>query len=116
KQEDIPLDIRIHRRLGELYLSSQDYQAAVVQFELARQLSPRDIFVWRELGRAYIGLKQRDKTSDVILAIEKLDPQAFERNAECAALKGRWLRDQDPAAARDVYRKAFQNNSNSYYL
>ena len=116
KQEDIPLDIRIHRRLGELYLSSQDYQAAVVQFELARQLSPRDIFVWRELGRAYIGLKQREKVSDVILAIEKLDPQAFERNAECAALKGRWLRDQDPAAARDVYRKAFQNNATSYYL
>ncbi len=115
-REDKPLDVRLHRRMGELYLNALNYDNAATQFELARQLSPRDILILRELGRAYIGKKSFDKTSEVIAQIEKLDPTASERNVECAALKGRWLRNTDPAAAREVYRKAFHHNPNSYYI
>jgi tetratricopeptide (TPR) repeat protein len=49
-----PLDLRIHSRLGELYLSAKKYARAIEQFELARQLAPRDIFVLRVLGKAYL--------------------------------------------------------------
>jgi tetratricopeptide (TPR) repeat protein len=115
-REDKPLDVRLHRRMGELYLNARNYDDAATQFELARQLSPRDILILRELGRAYLGKERFGKTSEVIAQIEKLDPTAFERNVECAALKGRWLRNTDPAAAREVYRKAFQHNPNSYYI
>jgi tetratricopeptide (TPR) repeat protein len=115
-REDKPLDVRLHRRMGELYLNSRNYEKAAMQFELARQLSPRDILILRELGRAYLGKESFDKTSEVMAQIEKLDPTAFERNVECAALKGRWLRNTDPAAAREVYRKGFQHNPNSYYI
>jgi tetratricopeptide (TPR) repeat protein len=115
EREDRPIDVRLHRRLGELYLNAEDYDQAGEQFELARLASPRDILILRELGRAYLGKKRFDKTKEVIAAIEKLDPSAFERNVECAALKGRWLRQSDPDAAREVYRKAFQRNPKSYY-
>jgi tetratricopeptide (TPR) repeat protein len=114
--EKRPLDLRIHRRLGALYLSARNYDKAATQFELARQLSPRDIMILRELGRSYLGQEQFDKANDVIATIEKLDPKAFEHNVECAALKGRLLRKSDPTGAREVYRKAFENNPNSYYL
>lgn len=40
----IPVDLRLHRRLGELYLSGENHEKAVGQLELSRQLSPRDIF------------------------------------------------------------------------
>ena len=115
-REDKPLDVRLHRRMGELYLNARNYDDAATQFELARQMSPRDILILRELGRAYLGKERFDQVSEVINHIEKLDPKAFERNVECAALKGRWLRKTDPAAAREVYRKAFQHNPTSYYL
>lgn len=116
QQESRPLDIRLHRRLGELYLSSQEYEMAAAQFELAREASPRDIFILRELGRAYLGAKRGDKVAEIVQAIQTFDPDAFKRNVECAALKGRWLRDSDPAAARDVYRDAFPLNPKSYYI
>jgi len=35
---------------------------------------------------------------------------------ECAARKGRWLRDTDPGSARKVYQEAFLRNRKSYYL
>ena len=117
-----PLDMRLHRRLGELYLQEKNYEEAAEQFELARQISPRDILILRQLGRAYMGLAEKgsEKASQevqkIMEAIEKLDGKAFERNVECAALKGRWLRQRDPDAAREVYRKAFQNNLHSYYM
>jgi tetratricopeptide (TPR) repeat protein len=113
--EDKPLDLRLHRRLGELYLNARQYPEAAVQFELARQLSPRDILILRELGRAYLGAERYEKTAEVVAAIDKLDPRAFERNVECAALKGRMLRKTDPAGACEVYQKAFANNPSSYY-
>jgi tetratricopeptide (TPR) repeat protein len=115
EQETRPLDVRLHRRLGELYLNAEEYDQAAAQFDLARQASPRDIMILRELGRAYLGKKRFEKAKEVIDAIEKLDPTAFERNVECAALKGRWLRQSDPDAAREIYRKAFQQNPRSYY-
>jgi len=122
EQGDKPLDVRLHRRLGELYLNAKNYDEAIDQFELARQSSPRDILILRELGRAYLGAaekgsdKANQRTREIIQIIEKLDPDAFERNVECTALKGRWLRQRDPSAARDVYRKAFQRNPKSYYV
>jgi tetratricopeptide (TPR) repeat protein len=115
-QEDKPIDVRLHRRLGELYLNSGDYEHAAIQFELARLSSPRDIMILRDLGRSYLGKKDSERTKQTIALIEHLDPNAFERNVECAALKGRWLRQTDQAGAREVYRKAFLSNPNSYYV
>jgi tetratricopeptide (TPR) repeat protein len=116
RADDKPLDVRLHRRLGELYLNARGYDEAITQFELARQLSPRDILVLRELGRAYLGKGAAEKAGEVIASIEKLDPNAFERNPECAALKGRLLRKTNPDGARAVYQKAFENNPDSYYI
>src|SRR5262249_55960147 len=52
-----PLDVRLHRRLGELYGSGGQDSDAARQFELARQLAPRDIFLLRRLGKAYLDQK-----------------------------------------------------------
>jgi tetratricopeptide (TPR) repeat protein len=112
-----PLDLRIHRRLGELYLGAENYEKAAVEFELARQLAPRDIFILRALGLAYLGRKAYDKTKEVLDRIGELDADAFRHNVECATLKGRWYRDQENyAEAQKVYEEAFQANPRSYYL
>lgn len=117
---DRPIDLRIHRRLGELYASlgaAEFHQHAARQFELARQLAPRDIFILRQQGSAYINTAQYDLAEKVIGQIEEFDSEAFTRSAECAALRGKLLRKQDaPDEAAKVYGAALQKNKDSYYL
>lgn len=118
-REGIPraIDVRIHRRLGQLYLGARVYPKAAEQFELARQSAPRDIFVLRTLGQAYLGQGNLDRATEIVDLIAALDSKAFERNVECATLRGRLHRaNKDLTAARDVYRKAFSSNPRSYYL
>lgn len=112
-----PLDVRIHRRFGELYVDGGRPGDAARQFELARQLAPRDIFVLRGLGKAYLDVKDSTKVGSVLADIETLDPMAFERNAENAALKARWYEQNgNLLGARDALAVAYQNVPSSYYL
>jgi tetratricopeptide (TPR) repeat protein len=84
---------------------------------MARQLAPRDIFLLRRLGKAYLDQNDSKKAGTILAEIEGLDPTAFERNAENAALKARWFEDSgNKLGARDVLAAAYQNNSSSYYL
>jgi tetratricopeptide (TPR) repeat protein len=112
-----PLDLRIHRRLGQCYLQAKSYAKAAEEFELGRRLAPRDIFILRGLGQAYLGSGDYEQAGKVLDRIGELDAQAFEHNVECATLKGRWHSDQqDFGAAREVYKAAFARNPQSYYL
>lgn len=112
-----PFDVRVHRRLGELYAASKQPSHAARQFELARQLAPRDIFLLRLLGKAYLDLHDDVRTRQILGEIESLDANAFVNNSENAALKARFLNSSgDLLGARDVLLKAFQNIPTSYYL
>src|SRR5215467_2394380 len=88
-----PLDLRIHTRLADLYLKAKKYKRGIAQLTLAQQLAPRDIFVLRTLGRAYLESDDGENAKTIIDRIEQLDKNAFVRNAECAALAGRWYRE-----------------------
>ncbi|MEU4578692.1 toll/interleukin-1 receptor domain-containing protein [Nonomuraea sp. NPDC023979] len=115
--EERPIDIRLHRRLAQLYMATKRYQEAAEQFEMARRLSPRDLFVLRSLGQAYIDCQNYESAEKILNSIAELSPKAFVKNVECAALKGRWLREQDRIAeARETYAAAFSANPASYYL
>lgn len=115
--EKRPIDIRLHRRLAQLYMTTKRYREAAEQFEMARRLSPRDLFILRSLGQAYISYQNYRDAEKIIQSIAELDPNAFAENVECAALKGRWFREQGRIAeAREIYAAAFAANPISYYL
>jgi hypothetical protein len=44
-ENERPLDLRIHRKLGQLYARGRMPGRAAREFDLARQLAPRDIFI-----------------------------------------------------------------------
>ncbi|MGY2082274.1 TIR domain-containing protein [Blastococcus sp. SYSU DS0539] len=112
-----PLDSRIHRRLGELYLACGKYKQAAEQLRLTWDLAPRDVYVLRTLGEAALKDTDLEATGSYIEEIERLDRQAFQRNADCAALKGKLLRlKADLPGAREVYAAALKQNQDSYYL
>ena len=112
-----PLDLRIHRRLGDLYSASRQYTSAARQYRLAHKLAPRDIYTLRFLGKAYLDAGQQQDAGAVIDDIDGLDPSAVLQNDECAALKGRWLVEQGRRReARAIYMTALDANPRSYYL
>ena len=112
-----PIDLRLHSRLAEAYLKGRDYNRAVQQLELGRQIAPRDIFILRMLGRALLEKEDWDAAAEVIARIRELDASSFERNVECAALLARLHRaKKHPGDARIVLEKAYENNQESYYL
>jgi tetratricopeptide (TPR) repeat protein len=117
EKEPRPLDVRVHRRLGQLYARARNPERAAQEFALARQLAPRDIFILRKLGKAYLDMRLIDRAGEILEDIQKLDSEAFDRNAENAALKSRWYREQgDYAAAAKALEAAYARNSGSFYL
>ncbi len=112
-----PLDVRIHRRLAEIYSSAGQASDAERQYRLARQTAPRDILIMRGLGKALLDRGDLAGCHDVIEEIERLDPKAFEKNPENAAIKARWQRDSHNVnGAVETLSRAFRNFPTSYYL
>ena len=112
-----PIDVRIHRRMGELYAAGGTARDAARQFELARKLVPRDIFLLRQLGKAYLDIGDAEKAREILNNITDLDSKAFVRNVESAALKARWHEQcGDLQGAQDTLEAAYQNTTFSYYL
>jgi tetratricopeptide (TPR) repeat protein len=112
-----PLDVRIHRRLGEIYARAGRVADACRQYALARQLAPRDIFLLRGLGKALLDNTDLPEAGTVLDEIEELDHDAFTKNSENAALKARWHEQSgNLLGARDVLEAAYRANATSYYL
>jgi tetratricopeptide (TPR) repeat protein len=126
---DVPIDVRLHRRLGELHLAQKDFVRAAEQLDLAWRAAPRDIYVLRPLVEA--GMKRllagqtgaaeataREHVESLLDAIKDLDHDAFVSSPDAAALYGKYLRRVagKPERAADVYVAALRASPNSYYL
>jgi tetratricopeptide (TPR) repeat protein len=116
-ERPLPLDLRIHRRLGNAYRSVDRADRAAEEYLLALEFAPRDIFLLRELGLAYLDAQRYEDAEKVVARIAELDKDAFARNVECAALKARLQRERnDLEGAARTYETALNNNPKSYYL
>lgn len=113
----LPLDLRLHRRLGNAYRAAKRPDRAAQEFELALEFAPRDIYLLRSLGLSYLDGDRKENAAKVVSRIEELDKNAFRRNVECAALKARFHRERnDFEGAVETYRHALENIPDSYYL
>jgi tetratricopeptide (TPR) repeat protein len=125
----VPIDVRLHRRLGELYLSQKDFARAAEQLGLARRAAPRDIYVMRPLVEVSIKRLLSEQTDaapatanedveSLLVAIKDLDQEAFVSSPDAAGLYGKYLRRvaKKPESAADVYAEALRASPNSYYL
>lgn len=121
---ETPLDVRLHRRLGDIYLFSKQAAKAVEQYELALRLSPRDIFLLHKNGLALLENGDEPGAERMLDRLLKIDPDAVRWSTEIAGMKGRlfwqkYLRTEarsDLEAARDAYADALNLNSDSSYM
>jgi tetratricopeptide (TPR) repeat protein len=125
----VPIDVRLHRRLGELYLAQNDFSRTAEQLGLARRAAPRDVYVLRPLAEVTMKRRLSQRTvaaeastpediESLLAGLRELDQNAFKSSPEAAALYGKYLRRVvgDPRHAADVYPESLQANANSYYL
>ncbi len=116
-ERPLPLDLRLHRRLGDAYRQAKHPDRAAQEFAMALEFAPRDIFLLRALGLAYLDADRQDEAKKVVDRIAELDKDAFSHNVECAGLKGRLQRaDNNLEGAVETYRSAFERNSDAYYI
>jgi len=116
---DQPLDLRLHRRLAELYQASgkSALTDAERQLEYARTIAPRDILILRALGKAKLDRDDKDGCEEVLKDIEEMDQEAFSKNPENAALKARYLHERGNTEGEiGVLKEAFGNMPESHYV
>lgn len=123
-----PIDVRLHRRLGELYLARRQLRPAIEQLRLAWRLAPRDIYVLRPLVEASMKrLLQADAGDDAVLrsdletqlaAVRELDSRAYEANPDAAAQYAKYLRrvKNQAGQALEVLLAGLRATPDSYYL
>jgi tetratricopeptide (TPR) repeat protein len=125
-----PIDVRLHRKLGLLLLEQRQLDAAVEELELARRSAPRDIYVLRPLGEAYLKLyldadpgsedrEEEQRQIEVLLGIiEGIDESAFVYQPDAAALLAKYLRkaQRRTESSIEVLRRALAVNPDSSYL
>lgn len=123
-RDEVLLDIRIHRVLGEMYLASNRPEAAAKQLAKASKLAhERDLFLLHKLGLAYLQANHLEDAEKVLGTIAGLDPEAERTNPEIAGLVGRLHRERwertkvrkDLERARDAYRAGLEATQNVGY-
>jgi tetratricopeptide (TPR) repeat protein len=124
----IPIDVRLHRTLGEMHLGQRQYSHAVRQLRLAWRAAPRDIYVLRPLAEASMknaleggdadNAAIREQIRTLLAAIRELDDKAFTATPEASALLAKYHRRvlHEPDKALEIYGKSLEANPDSYYL
>jgi tetratricopeptide (TPR) repeat protein len=121
---ETPLDVRLHRRLGDIYLFAKRSQDAVKQYDLALRLSPRDIFLLHKKGHALLEAGDELGAQQSLECLVEIDPSATRWSTEIAGMKGRlfWQKyrrggaESDLRAARDAYAEGLDFNIDSHYM
>jgi len=121
---DTPLDVRLHRRLGDIYLFSKQPREATRQFDLALRLSPRDVVLMHKKGLALLETGSEPGAHEMLTRLFEIDPEAATSSTEIAGLKGRlhwqaYLRTgsvSELRTARDTYGAAWAHNPDSHYM
>jgi tetratricopeptide (TPR) repeat protein len=117
EDEKRPIDVRIHRRLGDMYAASGSPKDAQRQFQMARKLAPRDVFILRSLAKAYLDDREYGEVKKLIDQINAYDVSAFTKNPENAAFKSKYyLKQNDFKNAENTLKYAIEYNAKSYYL
>jgi tetratricopeptide (TPR) repeat protein len=104
-----PIDFRLHTRLAEGFKQLKEWRRAKEQLLCAQQLSPRDMLVLRELGRAELETNKEDAKAaqDLIGRMKSYDPDVLSADEEALTLQVRiFVQGNDWQGAFEVLEKA----------
>jgi hypothetical protein len=125
--KETPIDFRLHSRLAEGFRRLKEWARAKEQLLLAQQLSPRDMLVLRELGRAELEANSNNTddakadaaraASAVFEKMERYDPQVLTADDEALNLKVRiFVASKNWAGAHRVLSSARNLAQESSYV
>jgi hypothetical protein len=98
---DEAIDFRIHTRIAEAHRRLGEWNGVLEQLHLAAQLSPNDVVVLRELGRAQRALGRHSELESTMKDMQLLDPDIFKKDREGIALRCGYFSNMQNWAAVD---------------
>jgi tetratricopeptide (TPR) repeat protein len=109
-EEDDAIDFRLHLSIAAAHRRLKDWPGVIQQLKLAASLSPNDLVLLRELGRAYRELKDQSALGALLQQMLELDPDVFKKDREAIALRCGYLLDlANFVDLRDLLKAADQN-------
>jgi hypothetical protein len=81
------IDFRIHTRIADAHRRLGEWEGVIEQLQLAAQLSPNDLVVLRDLGRAQRSLKRTSDLERTMQDMQVLDPEIFKKDREGVAMR-----------------------------
>jgi hypothetical protein len=84
---DEAIDFRIHVRIAAAHRRQRQWLGVVEQLKLAATLSPNDMVVLRDLGRAHRELGDLKALADTMDQMKELDSDVFKKDREGIALR-----------------------------
>jgi TIR domain len=81
------IDFRIHIRIAEAHQRLNEWAGVVEQFRLATRMSPNDLMILRQLGRAYREMNQLDAVETIMREMQDIDTDIFKKDREGIALR-----------------------------
>src|SRR5262249_47590517 len=121
KADDVhtPIDFRLHVRLADGFRRLKDWGMARDQLQLARKLSPRDMLVLRELGRAELEISKYNNGAAIAYfeEMKSYGPQILIADEEALMLYVRiMVTSGDWPKAADVLASATELAGRSSYV
>ncbi len=117
EEEPRPIDFRLHGLLGDMYAAANQPTDAARQYEMARRLARRDVFILRRLGKAYLEQKLVGDAERILNTMERLAGGAFIHNPEDVAFKARIHREKgDGMAEKAFLEEAYRIHPQSTYI
>ena len=110
------IDLRLHRRFGEIFDSLGRYKDAIEEYRLAQCVAQRDVFLLHRLGLALVNDKQYKAAEQVLGDIDLIDPDIARESEEIANLRARFHSKQGQTDEAIGALRAFKHQSESYYV
>ncbi len=95
KDKPQAVDFRIHMRIANAHRRRKEWNGMIEQLTLAASLSPNDLVMLRDLGRAYRELKDMSRLEKVMAKMIDLDPQIFTEDREGVAMRCGYFAEQN---------------------
>lgn len=87
------IDFRLHVKIADAHRRLRDWLGVIQQLSLALKLSPNDLVVLRDLGRAYREAKNGTDLTTVLQIMHELDRDIFKKDREAITLRCGYLSD-----------------------
>jgi tetratricopeptide (TPR) repeat protein len=110
------LDVRLHRRFGEVFFGLKKYDQSAEEYRAALEVAPRDIFLRHRLALCLINAGSYPQAKQELDNIEVVDPGIAAESEDIATLRARYFSELENFPEAIAALRRFHGCGKSYYI